>query len=281
MKVLFLDFDGVINTATDFSPGSKPEQPDRWGHDLSLIRPELVARVDEVCRRTGAKVVFSTSWRYGNTPDYLHKLLVTRGLTAGHAGQTPVPQEIAGPGVEGLYRVECRGDEVQGYLDRHPEVEAFAIVDDMGEDAFSGLLDHFVQTSIATGITQDHVERLVIILGETVSHQKAPTLWAISSNQFGLYAPEPILVTHDPETGAYWDEEGEFDVSGEGYLCRYHGVYSFASSDRDQVLKFISDYREVIEHAVNAAEKLGAAEQGSSGTSAALDALSNIFITCG
>lgn len=158
-KRLFLDFDGVINTSWEFSSrNGAPEYTDKRGHDLSLIRQELVARVDEVCRRTGAKIVFSTSWRYGNTPDYLHKLLVEKGLTVDHAGQTPLPQAMD--------YVECRGDEVQAYLDKHPEVETFAIVDDMGKDSFPLLTHRLVQTSLATGITYEHVERLVEILGE-------------------------------------------------------------------------------------------------------------------
>lgn len=182
MKILFLDLDGVVNTAIDFSSKNRDsEHTDKWGHDLSLIRSELVALVDEVCRRTGAKIVFSTSWRYGNTPAYLHRLLVEKGFTGEHAGETPHPETL-----EQAY--QGRGDEVHAYLNQHPEVETFAIVDDMGEDAFPLLVHRFVQTSLATGITREHVERLVEVLGD----QNHFVL------TFGRHATGPNLESNEP-----------------------------------------------------------------------------------
>ena len=51
MKVLFLDFDGVITT-----PASK------WN-----ISKELLMRVKRICDKTDAKLVISSSWQHGHS----------------------------------------------------------------------------------------------------------------------------------------------------------------------------------------------------------------------
>ena len=57
-----------------------------------------------------------------------------------------------------------RGYEIQEYLDEHPEIDNFVIIDD--ETDMVHLIDKLVQTSWKTGILNEHVERILKILNE-------------------------------------------------------------------------------------------------------------------
>jgi hypothetical protein len=53
MKVLFLDIDGVLNCSKTPNPRKLPY----------VIDKKLLARLERLVERTGAKVVLSSSWR--------------------------------------------------------------------------------------------------------------------------------------------------------------------------------------------------------------------------
>jgi hypothetical protein len=54
MKVVFLDIDGVLNCSKTNNPRKLPY----------VIDPKLLKRLKRLLRRTGAKVVLSSTWRY-------------------------------------------------------------------------------------------------------------------------------------------------------------------------------------------------------------------------
>lgn len=104
MKVLFLDVDGVLNSraTTNFK-------------DLYPIDQYMAFLVGRIQLQTGCEVVLSSSWRYHpegveNVSKRVVKLLDK--TTTSHD---------CGP---------LRGDQVNEWLSRHPEVEKYAILDD-------------------------------------------------------------------------------------------------------------------------------------------------------
>lgn len=121
MKVIFLDIDGVMNT--DFSE-SYVKADNGWtyiGIDNSKVK-ELKRIVDT----TGAEIVLSSDWRYAfevgaykqevHTCKYLNNKLRKQGLKI--YDKTP---DIA--------KFE-RGLEISTWLDKHPEVTDYVILDD-------------------------------------------------------------------------------------------------------------------------------------------------------
>lgn len=157
MKVLFLDVDGVLNSA------ERPAQCREGG--IMGIDPVLTSRLVRVLLATGAKVVVSSAWRIcGIDPgsrffDCLSAADPT-GLVLGR---------IIGKTADGWARrdCDCRGDEIQLWLDSHKDVTAFAIVDD---DAGMGHLeDHCVRTSWAEGLTEELADKLIEKLGRLES----------------------------------------------------------------------------------------------------------------
>lgn len=138
MKVLFLDIDGVCNSAEWVKRGNNP-----WhGTD-----PELVKLVRRIIKETKCDVVLSSTWRlYPEARavvkrDVCHFMDVTKDMQGG-----------------AKWGVVERGHEVQEWLDRHPAVEQYAILDDN-----SDFLPHqwLFLTTWEKGITEDIAQAVI------------------------------------------------------------------------------------------------------------------------
>lgn len=92
-KVLFLDFDGVINS-TAFHETREKQKPNFEPAKLSMewwaegIDPDAVGRLNGLLKRTGAKVVVSSSWRLGTDRAWLQRVLEMRGFEGDVIGIT-------------------------------------------------------------------------------------------------------------------------------------------------------------------------------------------------
>lgn len=152
MKVLFLDIDGVLATlAWMRSIGAL------WDcAPIEQVDPTLCRRLERVLAITGAVIVVSSSWRGdANTPpDVIESILHARGAPSARViGATYDP-----------WTGSLRGHEIQRWLDEHPEVTRFAIVDDEG--GMLHLTPRLAKTTLESGLLDDHVGRLVDLLGE-------------------------------------------------------------------------------------------------------------------
>lgn len=147
--VLFLDVDGVLNSERWWaSMPPPPNPPPQW------VDPACVARLDALARETGARLVLSSSWRLILGVEKTGAALASRGLSAPLAGETPVRTH---DGAEA-----DRWGEIRAWLDLHPEVTRWAIVDDL---PLAGVPDgRLVQTSIAVGLTDEDCARLRAVL---------------------------------------------------------------------------------------------------------------------
>jgi hypothetical protein len=145
VKVIFLDVDGVLNShrsvfafggyGNDFTPKSMK----RFDHcALGLIR--------RACKETGAVICFSSTWRLGRTPKEC-----ADGLDLPIIDKTPDT-----PGI--------RGKQIKEWLDAHPEVEAYAIVDD-DSDMLDEQKPFFVHTDHRNGLLFDDYKKLIALLG--------------------------------------------------------------------------------------------------------------------
>lgn len=156
MKVIFLDFDGVI-----ILPGTRGRSGSRSRADA-----EAVAHLNALIRRTRAKVVVSSAWR-GRHLAPMKRLLLEWGVRCTLVGVTPRllrPAWACGTGGEfrRYNRSGPRGAEILDWLRRHPEVESFVILDDDSDMACAA--HRLVKTEYMTGLTAGHVERAVKML---------------------------------------------------------------------------------------------------------------------
>lgn len=143
MKVLFLDIDGVCNSAEYAERRYKATG--KGG--LLGIDPILASKVRRIIKETGCEVVLSSTWRlYDNARHQVRREVcgfidVTRNLQAGEKNG-----------------VVKRGVEVQEWLDRHPEVEQHAILDDDSDFLENQWL---FQTTFKHGITDEIADNVI------------------------------------------------------------------------------------------------------------------------
>lgn len=139
MKVLFLDIDGVVNCATT----------SQRHRGYIGIDPYMAFLVGKIVLDTDCKVVLSSSWR--NFHD--------DGIAEITKQVTPIFDRTCD-----TFRVaedvwSNRGEEIQEWLNRHPEVTRYAILDD---DTAAGdskeLQENYFQTLWDIGITPEIAE---------------------------------------------------------------------------------------------------------------------------
>jgi len=148
MKILFLDIDGVLNSADWFSRRTKPQQFDNL-HELDI---ELTYLFDEIIERTNCKVVLSSTWRLSET---YQEDLERQGLNTNAIIDRTPHMPLMG-GVEAMER----GKEIKAWLDNHQEVTKYAILDD-DSDMLPEQLQNFFKTSWSTGLTREITEAVI------------------------------------------------------------------------------------------------------------------------
>lgn len=154
-RVIFLDFDGVLTLELE-----RPGVDGATAYKFSGLDPEKILLLNEVIARTGACVVVSSSWKRGRTASQLQGVLEHHGFRGAVIGTTPdLPGEAERPG-------SMRGHEIATWLDAHPEVTAFVMLDDgRHTSGLARIEERLVQTTSAGGLEREHVERIVVLLG--------------------------------------------------------------------------------------------------------------------
>lgn len=145
MRIVFLDFDGVLNSRALVERAAAPHVP-----GLDLIDEDAVARLEQLCVDSGAGVVVSSTWRLTFDCSTLEAMLRAKGLaTTAILDMTPVIPHKRG-----------RGSEIQLWLDtaqhgRGWSIEGMVILDD--EADMLHLTPWLVQSSFETGLTDEHL----------------------------------------------------------------------------------------------------------------------------
>ena len=150
-KVLFLDIDGVLNSKLFYKYIYKPENCE------SRFDPYCVILVKRLIEEFSLKIVISSTWRNGPVNRLMKELNENNLIDYLHEDwHTPVVRRLS------------RGNEIKLWLDSHPEVKDYLILDDSEK-----LLDHqmsrFVKTSNYLGMVQEryhHARNLLLSYNE-------------------------------------------------------------------------------------------------------------------
>lgn len=148
MKVIFLDFDGVLNCEKYISRCGNS------GINIDITRLQLIKNLVEV---TNAKIVLSSSWREHWEKEChkcdavgleINNIFAEFGLTI--YDKTP--------------KLNARREqEIEQYLDQNTDVENFVVFDDcyLSSNVING---HFIKTSYyKNGIEEDDVLKAITI----------------------------------------------------------------------------------------------------------------------
>lgn len=154
MKVIFCDFDGVLNSRRYMRGFNDPatgylQEP----HPNERFDEECVARLNKIVEATGAYVVVTSTARVHKRRVQLQEMLVKKGFKGVVYDKTPDNPPRRGEIVEWI--VDYRRYERLGTLD------AYVILDDErvgGHDA------HEVNTNPEVGLSDADVERAIAIL---------------------------------------------------------------------------------------------------------------------
>lgn len=151
INILFLDIDGVLNSVS-YDRIRTPDQGNIDETRLPLIK--------QIILETSARIILSSSWRkhWERAPSLcddigreLNHLFARYGLSI--YDKTPcLPSED-------------RAEEIRAWLADHPEVKAYAILDDISF-GWGDLQEHLVKTNprIGRGVEEKHVRRAVYLL---------------------------------------------------------------------------------------------------------------------
>lgn len=164
-NVIFLDFDGVLNTENYICcriyAGEKLS--DGFGH---LFDPLAMCFLESLLKKTDAKIVVSSSWRLSGIK-WMRELWKTRGYygeiadvtfsktTTWYAKQKKILEKKS-------ERI-TRGDEIYAYLKTHPGIKNYVILDD-DTDMLPEQEDHWVITNQMYGFDCRSYERALEIL---------------------------------------------------------------------------------------------------------------------
>lgn len=144
MKIIFLDFDGVILTGYDYYLADIPNG-------------QAIAALNSLISMTGAVIVVTSSWRLGEPVKELQERLTSWGVHGTVIGKTPV---LWGNN-------EPRGAEISAFMedylcDPRNTIEGFVIIDDNADMA--NLSGYLVQTTPHDGLKFSDLEQCIDII---------------------------------------------------------------------------------------------------------------------
>ena len=202
-------------------------------------------RVKDLCNSTDSKIVISSSWRLGsNSVNDLKESLtnVSLGFTKVPfidpdliVGMTPFRLD------NGYFLHRFRGDEVNEYIECHPEIENYVILDDESNYC-SSQLRFLVKTDSSVGISDKNVKDAYNILMMSLEDRlrfisynddskKVVDLNSILSliRRFKWYNPVDETYPNDEMVLCKMKSNGKI-VSG--YIYKENGLYK-VSTDSD------------------------------------------------
>lgn len=149
-KIIFLDFDGVLNTEqyqARLAVDGKPSK-DAWG---PLFDPRAVGNLRKIIESTGAAIVISSSWRYIHRLGSLRMMWEVREL----------PGEIVDILPCGAAYIS-RGENIEYWLNGHGHPD-YVIIDDL-DDFYPTQHNRYVETNPIVGITESDAEMAIELL---------------------------------------------------------------------------------------------------------------------
>lgn len=183
MNVIFLDMDGVVNSEALVEQWIKNKFTELenngncyLGDELrlavrkafieefcnseELVFPELAAKITRIVKETGAKIVWSSTWRLlerYQSIEAAKEMFNRRGLP-GDALIGYTPQ------IGRSYENNCRGTEINYWINNniYGNIEKVAVIDDR-YDAGWNLPDcaYFFQTNVYIGITDKITQKVI------------------------------------------------------------------------------------------------------------------------
>ena len=150
MKIIFLDFDGVMVTDRYQAQLTATNSPLRDDYGAKFD-PVCVENLRQIIDATDAEIVVTSTWKMEMGLDGIQKMWNARNLPGKVIGVTPDIDPIH------------RGDEVQAWLDANPGAVRYAIIDDCPILDFfrEEQLPHLFKVDERTGLDEKTAIRVI------------------------------------------------------------------------------------------------------------------------
>lgn len=169
-RIIFLDFDGVLNSLLFCEKLSAETTSSAWQERLAasggstatreMIDPAAVARLNRLIAETGAEVVVSSSWRKIFDIQTLQEVLNKKGFKGYIIDVTP---DLSCEPIYTPNQRRERGYEIARWLrDNAPDAE-YVVFDDDGD--MTAVWERFIQTSWYDGLLDEHIEKARMLFG--------------------------------------------------------------------------------------------------------------------
>ena len=152
-RVLFLDFDGVVNVPYEYGTPEFDAAMAQGVYDF--FRPEIVERLDRLIHEYDLHVVISSSWRYSGM-EFCQNSLRNAGFSEDVAVEDLT---VLSEGMPPRYL------EILEYLEDHPRISEILILDDI---PMHGLSDYAVQTVFEDGYDEAADQKARAILNRQI-----------------------------------------------------------------------------------------------------------------
>jgi len=138
LKIIYLDIDGVLNSKTYY------KTVDRTKKDWNRFNPLAVEMIKRLIEEFKSSIVISSTWRFAFVKE-LKNELIKSGLVKYLHKDWKTPEAYP----------SHRGEEINLWLDNHPEAIDYVIIDD-DENILEEQKNWFIRTDINEGMTEEH-----------------------------------------------------------------------------------------------------------------------------
>lgn len=153
-KVIFLDFDGVMDTMKYVLYLTKHNLPEKDEFGV-LFDPECIAALKHIIDKTNAEVVISSSWK-----DYMDLEQLKIMWEKRHLPGIPVDTT---PSIS-----THREEEINAWLNQCSEPCQYVIIDDWPHERFSKIhITHLISTDGFDGLTMSLANKSIHILNNS------------------------------------------------------------------------------------------------------------------
>lgn len=173
-RVIFLDIDGVVTSARS-----------AWYN----FDPFVISFLRHLCKEGHIHIVISSTWRYHYKKDFWQTLFENY-LHEDH--ETPYLLS------KKLSQRACRGDEIQEWLNKHPDVTKYLILDD-DSDMLDNQKPSFRRTDSINGMLFDDMVFMMdyfnVKVGSNIEIHQHPNLYEKTRHEYEVKKDNKINFT--------------------------------------------------------------------------------------
>ena len=166
-KIIFLDFDGVLNT--EHYQGLLMYQGKPWQDKHgALFDPKSVGWLKRIIDETGADIVIESSWKYLGL-EAMQRMWTDRQLPGRVIDVTDSyvsDKWLLGADLDDIDPAmwHSKGAEIASWLSEHSDGNVRYVIIDDEEVCLKSQIPHFILTNPYDGITRDIADRAIALL---------------------------------------------------------------------------------------------------------------------